>query len=418
MMHSTSHALLCAQDDELWHILCDVTWSKCTDVLSWVQPAEESTSSQDSVSCPSKPATFRDAYILLHHVQDLVGLWRIIGEGRKGSLVNFFWEEDSLVGEALVHRSIHCTPEKDSFYRVYPSTESITCVEWGENHESVALLVNEMNGEENSRPGTPSRSVAIHRPAVCCAEVGFGTPRSSAIMGESPDGSFKSAWSQFMSSNVMKRAKMRRKPSRHSMALQNIRHLKRVQIPEPTKRHPLSGLWICEIEKDSFEIISIRYSFKDNVAAVVAEKLCGPGCASPGECIWNVVAACRTDWSGSEIDLFSEMLHIRRSDTYGSEPSNAIDTNTLELRELHLEDSDSMDESNSATQGSVEQLPSSMHDIVGYHVGHSKYFGLEDDDADEHGWYPCRLYVFNKDSFTMMFVDNQDVISFKRLQEF
>jgi hypothetical protein len=44
----------------------------------------------------------RQLYLLLHEAAQIVGLWRVIGEGPQSSLVSFQWTEDGIDGTQLV----------------------------------------------------------------------------------------------------------------------------------------------------------------------------------------------------------------------------------------------------------------------------------------------------------------------------
>ena len=84
-----------------------------------------------------------------------------------------------------------------------------------------------------------------------------------------------------MGSSVQARSKMRRRSSRSSFAW--LRHLKPVMIPKPSKRHPIAGIWVAEIDEDEFEVISVSYDcLSTNAAMIVGTKLAGAGFHEPG----------------------------------------------------------------------------------------------------------------------------------------
>jgi len=350
--------------------------------------------------------SFKDVYIILQHSQDIVGLWRTIGEGRNYGLVCFSWGACAIVGQMLKFSGSWEAAKKqgsraftlENFFTLDASTPR-SSIEWGLSQDTVSLKMSSLCREDSGRRSSPAAT--IHRPAEAAAEVGFGTPRSwsskeSPILGESPDSSFKQAWSQFMSSSVMKPSKLRRRPSRGG--LQTMRHLQRVQPPHPTKHHPLAGLWTADIPSSKVtEIFSIRYSFREEAASIVADKISGPGCRAPGDNIFRVKAACQKDWTFEEMRLADEALH------------------SAGVNENDLSDEDSIRFTMDIREEEALLREESERPPDGFHKGEARYFGMEDDDEDEFGWYPCRLYVYSVDQLVLLFTDNLEVVCFRRI---
>ena len=350
--------------------------------------------------------SFKDVYIILQHSQDIVGLWRTIGEGRNYGLVSFTWGASAIDGQTLKFNSSSCKDPSQAYtlerFFTLDANTSRSSIEWGSSQDIVSLKMNPSSYREDSGRRSSSPAAIIHRPAEAAAEVGFGTPRSwsskeSPILGESPDSSFKQAWSQFMSSSVMKPSKLRRRPSRGG--LQIIKHLQRIIQPRPTKHHPLAGLWTAHIpSSEDMEICSINYSFREEAAIIIAEKVSGPGCRAAGDVMFRVKAACHKDWTLDEIRLADEALHSTNSNDITISDEDSIRF-TMDMQE----------------EGLLQEESQSPFVLEGFHKGEARYFGMEDDDEDECGWYPCRLYVNNVDHLALLFTDNLEVITFRRI---
>ena len=231
------------------------------------------------------------------------------------------------------------------------------------------------------------------------AEVGFGTPRSlssrdSPLTGVSPENSFRQAWSQFMGSSVQARSKMRRRSSRSRFA--QLRHLKPVDFPKPSKRHPLAGIWVAEIDEEEFEVISVAYDFlTTNAAMLVGTKLAGAGFHEPGAPIWQIRAAQHTDWNADEIDLFNRFKEYANV----TMPGEGAEMFGLEMGIQALDVGESAD-----------PLPQ------GFLVGVSSYFSPFDEDRDDDGMWPVRLYLLSDHTLGLLFVDDRETILLHRLK--
>ena len=171
------------------------------------------------------------------------------------------------------------------------------------------------------------------------------------MYGTSPESSFRQAWSQFMSSSVQARSKMRRRSSRQ-VQFSSLRHLQRVVVPKPNRRHPLAGLWVADLDDGILEVILLSYNFRSSVASIVAKKLQGRGCLLPGDTIWKIQAASSTEWIPEEVELYRKMIQFGniRSSPSGGYSSEGFD---LDMHSLDLEDTP---------------------DVLCYHVGTSAYF--------------------------------------------
>lgn len=394
------------KDDEVWHCLCMALWSDSVRVLQLVVSMRETSPSIPIPSISKSPSTatgrlptFKDAYVILRHVEDLRGLWRIIGEGKEAKLVTFDWDSEVMLGQKLVFVSGTGIPEYVPFCSFKPSLDVLRSIEWDSGYDQVAVRIEELcsSHERNARSCSPSMSTP-HQRSTEAAEVGFGTPRSfssreSPMYGTSPESSFRQAWSQFMSSSVQARSKMRRRSSRHTAQFTSLRHLQRIHVPIPSKRHPLAGLWVADLDDGIFEVLSLSYNFRSSVASIVAQKLQGRGCLMPGDTIWKIQAASCVEWIPEELDLYYKMMQCGN---IRSTPSQGDSSEGFELDMQNLD---------------MEDTP----DVLCYHVGCSAYFGPENEDSDEDGMFPCRLYVFSMDVMVLFFVDNHDVVTMRRV---
>jgi hypothetical protein len=64
-----------------------------------------------------------------------------------------------------------------------------------------------------------------------------------------------------------------------------VHHLKRVQQPVPTAKHPLAGLWAAECGGPGVEVLRLQYDFSGASARIIATKVCVcmfmPACLLP-----------------------------------------------------------------------------------------------------------------------------------------
>lgn len=431
-------------DDELWHCLASELFRNQVDVLRLVTPRRTQNSKPlpipgsirgegsarggsyqsyssgasfppsspfPSTSTPRRSGTpcdsdgnsasrritcFKDAYIVLNRLGGLRGLWRVIGE-EDGPLVSFEWSGEQMVGQQLVFASGTGRPDFATFCAIKPSLEVLKSVQWDMN-STVGIWTSD---ERDCNVQTPERSMASQA-SMDAAEVGFGTPRSlssrdSPLTGVSPENSFRQAWSQFMGSSVQARSKMRRRSSRNRFTW--LRHLRPVEIPKPSRRHPIAGVWVAEIDEDEFEVISVSYDFlSTNAAMVVGTKLAGAGFHEPGAPIWQIRAALHTDWNADEIELFNRFKEYANLEM----PGERLEMFGLEMG-IQALDLDGLD-------AQADPLPQ------GFLVGLSSYFSLFDEDRDDDGMWPVRLYVLSDHTLGLLFVDDRETILLHRLK--
>ena len=388
-------------DDEVWHCLCTAIWSDEVRVLQLVASDVALTPNIpiSSKGSPSKRVPkFKDAYVILRHLENLRGLWRIMGEGKDAKLVTFEWDSDVMFGQSLLFVPGTGCPDYAPFCSFAPSLDVLKIIEYESGYDQVALRIDDgmSSIDRNARSCSPSMSTP-HQRSTEVADVGFGTPRSfssrdSPMYGTSPENSFRQAWSQFMSSSVQARSKMRRRSSRQ-VQLSSLRHLQRVIVPKPNKRHPLAGLWVADLEDGILEVISLSYNFRSSVASIIAKKLQGLGCLQTGDTVWRIQAASSTEWNPKEIELYRKMIRLGN---IRSSPSNGDSSEGFDLDVQYLD---------------LEDGP----DVLCYHVGMCAYFGPDDEDSDDDGMFPCRLYVFSMDTMTLFFVDNHEVVTLRRV---
>lgn len=315
----------------------------------------------------------------------------MIGEAREGGLVRIEWRKAFMVYSRLQWSKVtHRPPQEQPCHRILPMLETIQSIEWDCDRQGVSLRIDEeciVDCERGSTNVGKQRSTEpAFRAAEAASEVGFGTPRGSPLLGESPDSSFKQAWSQFMSSSVMKPAKMRRRSLRY---LTRHIHLRRVDIPQPTSKHPLAGLWICEMEDNTIEIFSLSYNFRESEAHVYGCRVSGP---SASEAPWFKVKAAKvTEWSDFETDLFNKMLELRDNRNHSSTEEGSIE---YSLDVLGLQDT---------------TMVGSCH--IGVSQDFSTFMQGETDDT----WTSCRLYVFDDSCICLLLVDIMQILPLQRI---
>ena len=435
------------EDDELWHCLASELFRAQVDVLRLVTPQRKTQNSNPlpipgsgrrggdiggsfrssspgymvpSTSTPRRSGSpfdmegtsfggtshwpsgritsFKEAYMVLKRLSGLQGLWRVIGEG-DGQLVSFDWCGEQMVGQQLAFVGGTGRPDYVAFCSIRPSLDVMKSVQWEGRDAGIKSTVGIWtNDERDANPYTPERGMASQA-SMDAAEVGFGTPRSlssrdSPLTGASPENSFRQAWSQFMSSSVQARSKMRRRPSRNRFA--QLRHLKRVEPPKPSKRHPMAGIWVAEIDDEEFEVITVSYDFRStDVAMIVGTKLAGVGFHEQGATIWKILAAQHTDWDPEEIGLFNRFKEYANVNMPGE--GNEMFGLEMGMQALDLREPS-------------EPLPQ------GFLVGRSSYFSLFDEDRDDDGMWPVRLYVLNDTTLGLFFVDDNEAIIIRRLK--
>lgn len=276
-------------------------------------PRPGSSSELETLSRPDI-TTFKDAYIVLNHIRHLPGLWRIIGEGKEAGLVYIEWKSDGLVASHVDFVSGSGKPTFRQFHMLKPSQDILSSVEWDSNFDVVALRVDSSpssGAADFGRQQSPSFATPVHHHrSTEVADVGFGTPRSfssrdSPLYGSSPESSFRQAWSQFMSSRVQRRSKSMRR--RQAPGFMNLRHLQRVYRDIPDENHPLSGLWSAELEDSAVDLLD--FSYVQNMH-VVATKVSGPGCLSPGDIVCKMKNTLISQWTPGDLQYHMEILDL------------------------------------------------------------------------------------------------------------
>lgn len=290
------------QDERVWHSICDSTWASCTDVRKWLPAPGQSVQPRGFASRP--PTTYKDLFHLLHKVEKLAGLWRVIGEGCKSALVSFKWTQDGIEGhEVSYHRLADREPDLHLFQRIAPRRGLTVAVDWdGDDNNTVTL-------RSLGPGGTPDGRLHRSPSAEAAAAVSFGTPQSQSMLGASPQGTFEHAWLEFMSSSVQKSSKMRRRHSRGEGAgPMLLRHLRRVVPPVPSARHPFAGMWLAECGGAGLQIFTMRYDFSGRAARIVAEKVTGDAEVPAGrKAWWALAAALPVPWPSEEAQLLANL---------------------------------------------------------------------------------------------------------------
>lgn len=344
------------QDERVWYSMCDTTWSHLTNIRQWVDTNETTCSPSSRTRSPAfgrrhivvAPSSYRQLYYYLRHVEQLCGLWRVIGEGPVGAFILFKWASDGLEGEEISYSSLKRKPDRTPYWRICPLKGLNIEIEWDSiDDKSTATL--------KIHPRTGSDRVQLHRSssaeAAAAVSFGAGTPQSSAtLLGTSPEGSFEYAWLEFMSSNVAKPSKVRKSRGMGGTSIAPaLHHLRKVDVPKPTLRHPLSGLYIGDYGPAGFQVIRVAYDFTGRAARLIADKIVGDEGVSAGQRTWWVLAAAvETPWPQSEVEIMEDLQRIQeeRAEEHALEGLEAL---FLELEDD--EDSQSDIYSNNTNDG-------------------------------------------------------------------
>ncbi|KAI8113503.1 hypothetical protein M9435_003504 [Picochlorum sp. BPE23] len=391
------------QDDEVWHFLCDITWSKDTSVLQWVTnvprnapsslPRPGSTSEFETLS-RADITTFKDAYIVLNHIRHLSGLWRIIGEGKEAGVVSIEWKSDGLIASHLDFVSGSGKPRLREFHAVKPSRDILNSIEWDSKFDVVALRVDTLpssyGGPVDIGRQSPSFATPVHHRSSEVADVGFGTPRSfssrdSPLYGSSPESSFRQAWGQFMSSSVQRRSKsMRRRQAAGGFL--NLRHLQRLYMDTPDEKHPLSGLWSAELEDGAIDLVDFSYT---NSKHIIVTKVSGPGCLSPGNTIFKLKTNLISQLTPGDLQYHMEMLDLEG-----------------------LSDAEFTDQDLSFYEGASTYFGTDDPDILHQDLDAR----VEDSDIDEgDDVFKCKLFPYTDQLMALVIADTL-LVNLRRLQ--
>jgi len=166
------------EDERIWHSVCESRWGDFTDVRLWL-PRAGKTDSPRPRGFSHAPQKFKELFFMLHLVEDMIGLWRVIGGGPHGSLISFTWTSDGIEGHEVRYTSFSDPdPELLGYNRVCPRRGLSVAVEWNEGGDDKSTLtlrsLAPFNGADNRLRRSPSGEAA--------AAVGYGTspPMQSA----------------------------------------------------------------------------------------------------------------------------------------------------------------------------------------------------------------------------------------------
>lgn len=400
------------QEERVWYSMCDSTWAGATDVQQWVK-SDKSPRKLASRSPPPAPrhlvhppSNFRQLYYFLRHVERLCGLWRSIGEGPVGSLVSFSWTSDGIEGEELTYSSLKKKPDRTPCFRLCPRRGLDTEIQWGEDGSTVTLKVHPSGVTER-----------LHRsPSVeAAALVSYGSPSSSTMLGESPEGSFEYAWLEFMANSVAKPSRMRRRSSRGiGPQAPVLHHLRKIDPPRPSTRHPLAGLWVGDYGLAGFQVVRIAYDFTGRAARVVADKITGDeGVAAGQRTFWALAAAVARPWPPEEVSLMDDLQ--RRQE-------EAAEEGALEgLEALFLEDDSSSSsegesgEVNGGGAGFSNGSSRGNKEVVAVHMGAGQV-GVGEGQPRE--WVEGRLWVLADGSLVFWWLEDiMQSVALRRVDE-
>jgi Cyclin D1 binding domain len=424
------------QDERVWYSMCDTTWSHLTDIRQWVDNEVAcSPSSRTPKSLAFRrhvvaaPTTYRQLYYYLRHVEKLCGLWRVIGEGPVGAFISFKWSSNGLEGEEISYSSLKRKPDRQPYFRICPRKGLNIEIEWDTNDDdeksTATLKIYPHAGEK------PLLHRSSSAEAAAAVSFGGGTPQSSAtVLGTSPEGSFEYAWLEFMSTNVAKPSKMRRRSSRGMGAASNapvLHHLRKIDVPKPSLRHPLAGLYVGDYGHAGFQVIRVAYDFTGRAARLVADKIIGDEGVSAGQRTWWTLAApVETPWPEGEIAIMGDLQRLQEE----SAEEHALEG--LEALFLEEEDEDEQNSESSTSSrtgstaggrnenGSAEfrgnnQLNSSSNNkqVVGIHIGAGQV-GVGNGQPRE--WVEGRLWILGDGTLKMWWMEHiRQGVTLKRI---
>jgi len=423
------------QDERVWYSMCDTTFSHLTNIRQWVDTNDTACSPSSRTRSPAfgrrhmvpAPSTYRQLYYYLRHLEQLCGLWRVIGAGPIGAFISFKWASDGLEGEEISYSSLTRKPDKTPCWRICPLKGLNIEIEWDSNDDKSTATV-KIHPRAGSDRGQLHRSSSAE--AAAAVSFGGGTPQSSAtLLGTSPEGSFEHAWLEFMSSNVAKPSKLRKSGGMGGTSSAPVlHHLRKVDVPTPSQRHPLAGLYVGDYGPAGFQVIRVAYDFTGKAARIVADKIVGDAGVSAGQRTWWVLAAAvETPWNQSEVEIMEGLQRLQEQNVeehalegleaffFEDEESQSDTDGTMSDGDENgfgsngngnQENADFSDNATSATNPSGP--PSKNTQVVGIHIGAGQIgFG----NGVPGQWVEGRLWVLGDGTLKMWWMDDiqQDV---------
>jgi hypothetical protein len=422
------------QDERVWYSMCERRWSDLTDIRQWVDN-DIACSLSSRARSPAvgrrhivpAPSTYRQLYYYLRHVEQLCGLWRVIGEGPVGAFISFKWVSDGLEGEDISYSSLKRKPDRTPYFRICPRKGLNIEIELDINHDNSTATL-------KVYPHAGTDRAQLHRSssaeAAAAVSFGGGTPKSSAaILGTSPEGSFEYAWLEFMSSNVARSSRIRRRSSRGMGGTSNapvLHHLRKIDPPKASLRHPLAGLYVGDYGPAGFQVIRIAYDFTGRAARLIADKIVGDeGVSAGARTFWALAAAVEVPWPAGEVEILEDLQRLQEE---------SMEEHALEgLEALFLEDDDEQEEPSSPGNGGEyptnhqqNNNTSTMHtdsstntnnintkQVVGIHIGAGQV-GVGNGQPRE--WVEGRLWVLGDGTLKMWWMEHiQQSVELRRI---
>ena len=425
-------------DERVWFAMCSVTFSHCTDIRQWLRTDKSSEKTPFSPLPPlyspppvrSPPTCFKELFFYLKKIEKLQGLWRIIGDGPVGSLISFQWTSDALEGEEISFSSLKRNPDRTPFLKLCPRRGLNVELEWGDTSDdddddatvqTVTLKVHPVGGTDRHlyRSSSADAAAAVSFSYGCSPQ----SKSSSLLLGTSPEGSFEYNWLEFMSANVAKPSKMRRRSSRGAgggpSTAPVLYHLRRVDHPLPsTRRHPLAGMWIGDYHHTIggvMQVLQLSYDFKGHAARVVAHKITGDEGVGAGQrSWWALAAALPQPWSAEEIELVAV---LQRQQEEAAEEGALDGLEALFLEEDDVEGGDEGTGSGSYAEEdriesggndiSTNTNSRSRNEIVSIHTGAGQ-IGGGGGGYNSQEWVEGRLWVLGDGSMQWWWLSDGD----------
>ena len=337
-------------DDRGWLALVRATWGHSIDYAKWLTAASLAPPPCNRPP-PNQfthlpPTTYRQLYMLLHSVAPIVGLWRLIGEGPRSSLISFSWGADCIEaheivpstpltgrarwtpwtsirpagglttsvfvdGEEAQHATVTvCHTAQGARMRRSPSAEAAAAASSGLPRSQVLNMLDCLAVHLSCWPH-PKSLFCCCRPARPRWDLRWNgwtswrgasrrraaTPSSGVARSVSQAKDVSAPQTCCAPSTVSELPPV--PPTLHAWYHAAARpegptvyHLKRLpQLPVPSAKHPHSGLWVADYGPQGLELLQLEYDFRGRAAQLRGVKVTGDEFIPAGQCSWHCAAA-------------------------------------------------------------------------------------------------------------------------------
>ncbi|KAL3140302.1 F-box only protein 31 [Trebouxia sp. C0009 RCD-2024] len=275
------------QQDSIWQSLCTAAFPSFTvlELKQWIIPTVRPSAKQrasagfrelplsspaSSSSASQRPTTYRQLYPILKQLEPLIGIWKHDRNAARPVLFMFDWGTQCVEGRKLCYDLPGQDPFVEPFQQVGPGSSASV-----QHVDSMHCLLTVQTGA----PRSPiTRAVQA---ATAVAVGGIPIPKRDQthdVMGTSPEGSFEFEMQRFMQGHIAEKKQAKRRRSGHrssSGTLPVVHTLTRVEMPIPTQRHPLAGIWRSTGMHAHTCIMDVRYDFTTRAATIAATQVQG-----------------------------------------------------------------------------------------------------------------------------------------------